>query len=355
MISAAIVGGTGYTGIELIRLLSAHPEVSIDLLTSRSEAGTRADEIFPSLRGISDIVFSDLGDETLATLQQCDVVFFATPHGVAMKQAEALTQAGVRVIDLAADFRLQSLAEFEHWYQQPHACPELLKTAVYGLPEINRDKIANALLVGNPGCYPTTAILGLKPIIHLQNQQAVALIESRIVIDAKSGVSGAGRQASLALNYAESTDNFKAYSVEGHRHLPEIEQGVAQLLDSHFNHRIRFLPHLVPMIRGMLSSIHMELTDTGALIDWQHVFEQSYESEPFIDVMPKGLYPDTRSVRASNRLRIAVHQDNERAELTVIVVQDNLVKGAAGQAVQNMNVMFGLDESLGLNFAPIVP
>ncbi|WP_413520019.1 N-acetyl-gamma-glutamyl-phosphate reductase [Psychrobacter glacincola] len=355
MISAAIVGGTGYTGIELIRLLSAHPEVSIDLLTSRSEAGTRADEIFPSLRGISNIVFSDLGDKTLATLQKCDVVFFATPHGVAMKQAEALTQAGVKVIDLAADFRLQSLADFEHWYQQSHACPELLKTAVYGLPEVNRDKIADALVVGNPGCYPTTAILGLKPIIDLQNQQAVALIESRIVIDAKSGVSGAGRQASLALNYAESTDNFKAYSVEGHRHLPEIEQGVAQLLDSKFNHRIRFLPHLVPMIRGMLSSIHMELTDAGALIDWQQVFEQSYASEQFIDVMPKGIYPDTRSVRASNRLRIAVHQDNERAELTVIVVQDNLVKGAAGQAVQNMNVMFGFDESLGLNFAPIVP
>lgn len=355
MVSAAIVGGTGYTGIELIRLLSAHPEVSIDLLTSRSEAGTRADEIFPSLRGISDIVFSDLGDDTLATLQKCDVVFFATPHGVAMKQAEALTQAGVKVIDLAADFRLQSLSDFEHWYQQSHACPELLKTAVYGLPEVNRDKLANALVVGNPGCYPTTAILGLKPIIDMQNKQAERLVESRIVIDAKSGVSGAGRQAKLALNYAETTDNFKAYSVEGHRHLPEIEQGVTQLLDSQFTHRIRFLPHLVPMIRGMLSSIHLELTDAGAAIDWQQIFEICYESEAFIDVMPKGVYPDTRSVRASNRLRIAVHQDNERAELTVIVVQDNLVKGAAGQAVQNMNVMFGFDETMGLNFAPIVP
>lgn len=355
MISAAIVGGTGYTGIELIRLLSAHPEVSIDLLTSRSEAGTRADEIFPSLRGISDIVFSDLGDDTLATLQKCDVVFFATPHGVAMKQAEALMQAGVRVIDLAADFRLQSLSEFERWYQQSHACPELLKTAVYGLPEINRDKLANALVVGNPGCYPTTAILGLKPIIEAQNKQEKQLVESRIVIDAKSGVSGAGRQAKLALNYAETTDNFKAYSVEGHRHLPEIEQGVAQLLDSKFTHRIRFLPHLVPMIRGMLSSIHMELTDAGAAVNWQQAFESAYASEPFIDVMPKGIYPDTRSVRASNRLRIAIHQDNERSELTVIVVQDNLVKGAAGQAVQNMNVMFGFDESMGLNFAPIVP
>ena len=220
---------------------------------------------------------------------------------------------------------------------------------------MNRDKLATALVVGNPGCYPTTAILGLKPIIDMQNKQAERLVESRIVIDAKSGVSGAGRQASLALNYAETTDNFKAYSVEGHRHLPEIEQGVAQLLDSQFTHRIRFLPHLVPMIRGMLSSIHLELTDAGAAIDWQQIFETCYESEAFIDVMPKGIYPDTRSVRASNRLRIAVHQDNERAELTVIVVQDNLVKGAAGQAVQNMNVMFGFDETMGLNFAPIVP
>ena len=355
MISAAIVGGTGYTGIELIRLLSAHPEVSIDLLTSRTEAGKRADEIFPSLRGISDIVFSDLGDKTLSTLQQCDVVFFATPHGVAMKQAEALTQAGVKVIDLAADFRLQSLADFEHWYQQPHACPELLKIAVYGLPELNRDKIANAAVVGNPGCYPTTAILGLKPIIEAQNKQSTRLIESRIVIDAKSGVSGAGRQAKLALNYAETTDNFEAYGVTGHRHLPEIEQGIEQLLSSQFNQRVRFLPHLVPMIRGMFSSIHLEMTEAGTAIDWQNEFEKSYATEIFIDVLPQGIYPDTRSVRASNRLRIAVHQDNERHELTILVVQDNLVKGAAGQAVQNMNVMFGLDEALGLNFAPIVP
>lgn len=355
MISAAIVGGTGYTGIELIRLLSAHPKVSIDLLTSRSEAGTRADEIFPSLRGITDLVFSDLGDDTLSALQQCDVVFFATPHGVAMQQAQALTQAGVKVIDLAADFRLQSLADFEQWYQQPHACPELLKTAVYGLPEINREKLAKADVVGNPGCYPTTAILGLKPIIEAQNAQAERLIEPRIVIDAKSGVSGAGRQAKLALNYAETTDNFEAYGVTGHRHLPEIEQGIEQLLNSQFTHRVRFLPHLVPMIRGMFSSIHLELTAAGTQINWQQVFVESYAQELFIDVLPTGRYPDTRSVRASNRLRISVHQDNERHELTVLVVQDNLVKGAAGQAVQNMNVMFALDESLGLNFAPIVP
>ena len=355
MISVAIVGGTGYTGVELIRLLSSHPKVSVDLLTSRSHAGTRADQIFPSLRGISDIVFSDLGDDTLSALQKCDVVFFATPHGVAMQQAEALTQAGVKVIDLAADFRLQSLTDFEQWYQQQHACPELLKSAVYGIPEVSRDKLRDANLVGNPGCYPTTAILGLKPIIDAQNQQATRLIDERIVIDAKSGVSGAGRQAKLALNYAETADNFEAYGVTGHRHLPEIEQGIDVLLASQFTQRVRFLPHLVPMIRGMYSSIHLELTEAGKAVDWQQAFEDSYADEVFIDVLPTGMYPDTRSVRASNRLRIAVYQNNDRAELTVLVVQDNLVKGAAGQAVQNMNVMLGFEETLGLNFAPIVP
>lgn len=355
MIKAAIVGGTGYTGVELIRLLSSHPKVSLELLTSRSEAGTRADSIFPSLRGISNIVFSDLGQDTLSALQQCDVVFFATPHGVAMQQAEALTQSGVKVIDLAADFRLQSLSDFEQWYQQPHACPELLKSAVYGLPEVTRQDIAQALVVGNPGCYPTTAILGLKPIIDAQNAKSERLIGKRIVIDAKSGVSGAGRQAKISLNFAETADNFAAYGVSGHRHLPEIEQGVGQLLASQFDHNIRFLPHLVPMIRGMFSSIHLELTAAGTQVDWQSVFEKSYQDEVFIDVLPKGMVPDTRSVRASNRLRIAVYQDNDRADLTILVVQDNLVKGAAGQAVQNMNVMFGLDETLGLNFAPVVP
>lgn len=352
MIKAAIVGGTGYTGVELIRLLTAHPKVQITYLTSRSEAGRRADEIFPSLRGITDLVFSDVNSSALAG---CDVVFFATPHGVAMQQAQALTQAGVKVIDLAADFRLQSLEAFETWYQHTHACPDLLKTAIYGLPEVNRSKIKTANIVGNPGCYPTTAILGLKPIIEAQNKAQQRLIDERIVIDAKSGVSGAGRQAKLSLNYAETSDNFNAYGVAGHRHLPEIEQGVETLLNSQFSQRIRFVPHLVPMIRGMFTTIHLDLTQVGCEIDLQAVFEASYAEEAFIDVLPKGIFPDTRSVRASNRLRIAVHQDSTKALATILVVQDNLVKGAAGQAVQNMNVMFSLDETSGLIQAPIVP
>ena len=355
MLQAAIIGGTGYTGVELIRLLSSHPQVTIKWLTSRTEAGKPVASIFPSLRGISDLTYSDLGEGTLEALTSCDVVFFATPHGVAMQQAEALVAAGVKVIDLAADFRLQSLQSFEQWYKHKHACPELLKQAVYGLPEINREAIKNANVIGNPGCYPTTAILGLKPIIEAQNDKGEAVIEPRIVIDAKSGVSGAGRQAKLNLNYAETTDNFNAYGVTGHRHLPEIEQGVHDLLQSKFTHNIRFLPHLVPMIRGMFTTIHLGLTDAGCELDLQQLYEQTYQHEKFIDVLPSGEFPDTRSVRASNRLRIAVHQDNDNKSATILVVQDNLVKGAAGQAVQCMNVMFGFDESLGLDHVPVVP
>lgn len=355
MLQVAIVGGTGYTGVELIRLLSSHPEVSIKWLTSRSEAGKPVASIFPSLRGVTDLVYSDLGESTLDALTECDVVFFATPHGVAMQQAQGLVAAGVKVIDLAADFRLQSLEAFEQWYKHEHVCPELLKEAAYGLPEVNREAIKSAKIIGNPGCYPTTAILGLKPIIEAQNQADETLIEPRIIIDAKSGVSGAGRQAKLDLNYAETTDNFKAYGVKGHRHFPEIDQGVHQLLKSKFTHKIRFVPHLVPMIRGMFTTIHLELTEAGNQLDLQLIYEKSYKDEQFIDVLPAGEFPDTRSVRASNRMRIAVHHDNTNREATVLVVQDNLVKGAAGQAVQCMNAMFGLDESLGLKHVPVVP
>lgn len=354
-IKAGIVGGTGYTGVELVRILSAHPQVELQWLTSRSEAGTPVADIFPSLRGVTNLVYQDFGDDNLKMMSACDVVFFATPHGVAMKQAEDLVKAGVKVIDLAADFRLQSLQEFETWYNHTHACPDLLKLAVYGLPEVNRKQIANAQVIGNPGCYPTTAILGMKPIIDNQNQAGTALIDKRIIIDAKSGVSGAGRQASLALNYAETTDNFKAYGLAGHRHLPEIEQGLSLILNSQFDHKIRFVPHLVPMIRGMLSTIHLELTEQGKQVDWQQAFEKTYQNEVFVDVLPSGSVLDTRSVRASNKMRIAIVQNNERAELTILVVQDNLVKGAAGQAVQNMNCLFALPETVGLEIVPVVP
>lgn len=349
-IKVGIVGGTGYTGVELIRLLSNHPQAQIVMLTSRTEAGKKASELFANLRGIADIVFSDADDEKLT---ECDVVFFATPHGVAMKSAPLLTSRGVKVIDLAADFRLQDLAAFEKWYGMEHECTEILKDAVYGLPEINRHRIKDAKVIGNPGCYPTTAILGLSAVIDEQNRQGEPLIDERIIIDAKSGISGAGRSAKLNLIFSETSDNFSAYGVAGHRHLPEIEQGVHELLGSKFTHKIRFVPHLVPMIRGMFSTIHLTLTDKGQQVDWQAVFEERFKDEFFIDVLPKDVLPQTRYARASNFLKIGIHQDGDT--LTIMVVQDNLVKGAAGQAVQNMNIMFGLDEKLGLEVVPVVP
>lgn len=353
-ISVGIVGGTGYTGVELLRILSRHPLVIVKYLTSRSEAGKSVSEIFPSLRGVCDLAFCDMTDETMAMMaRDCDVVFFATPHGVAMAHTPALVAQGIKVIDLGADFRLQSLDEFEQWYGMAHTCPDILKDSVYGLTEVTRAKVATAKVIANPGCYPTTAILGLKPIIDTENRQQQALVDGRIIIDAKSGISGAGRQGKLAISYAETADNFSAYGVAGHRHSPEIAQGVQAVLGADFDHQIRFVPHLVPMIRGMFSTIHVPLSHAGEQVDWQAAFESVYADEYFIDVLPKGVLPDTRSVKASNKLRIAIHQQADM--LTVLVVQDNLVKGAAGQAVQNMNVMFGFDEIIGLTLVPIMP
>lgn len=353
-ISVGIVGGTGYTGVELLRILSRHPLVIVKYLTSRSEAGKSVSEIFPSLRGVCDLAFCDMTDETMAMMaRDCDVVFFATPHGVAMAHTPALVAQGIKVIDLGADFRLQSLDEFEQWYGMAHTCPDILKDSVYGLTEVTRAKVATAKVIANPGCYPTTAILGLKPIIDTENMQQQALVDGRIIIDAKSGISGAGRQGKLAISYAETADNFSAYGVAGHRHSPEIAQGVQAVLGADFDHQIRFVPHLVPMIRGMFSTIHVPLSHAGEQVDWQAAFESVYADEYFIDVLPKGVLPDTRSVKASNKLRIAIHQQADM--LTVLVVQDNLVKGAAGQAVQNMNVMFGFDETIGLTLVPITP
>lgn len=348
-INVGIVGGTGYTGVELIRLLSRHPQVQLTVLTSRGEAGKKVSEIFPSLYGVSQLQFSEPDEKKLAS---CDVVFFATPHGVAMSLAKFLLDNDTKIIDLAADFRLKDLREFETWYAMSHACPDVLAQAVYGLPEVNRSLIQSAKVVGNPGCYPTTAILGLKPIIETQNQHG-QLIDKHIIIDAKSGVSGAGRNAKMNLLFSELADNFSAYGVSGHRHVPEIMQGVHKILGSKFRQNIRFVPHLVPMIRGMFSTIHLTLTEKGKAMDWQSIFETAYEQDYFVDVLAKGALPDTRSVRASNRLKIAVYQQDE--VLTVLVVQDNLVKGAAGQAIQNMNLMCGFDEYLGLDGVAVVP
>lgn len=349
MISVGIVGGTGYTGVELLRLLLRHPEVQVTVLTSRTEAGRRVDDMFPSLRGHTDLCYSDLNIEDL---KQCDVVFFATPHGVAMKHAADLVAANTKVIDLAADFRLQDLAQFEKWYGMEHACPEILKDSVYGLSELNREQIKTAQVIGNPGCYPTTVQLGLAPL--LKSAETLIKPES-IIIDAKSGVSGAGRKASLGMIYSENADNFKAYGVAGHRHHPEIVEALENISGQKdvFNH-IVFVPHLVPMIRGMLSTMYIDLTDAGDATDVQALYEQFYAQEQFVDVMPAGSSPETRSVRGANQLRIALYKPQPK-KLVVLAAQDNLVKGAAGQAVQNMNLMFGFAEQAGLEVIGLLP
>lgn len=350
MISVGIVGGTGYTGVELVRILLRHPNVQIKALTSRTEAGMRVDAMFPSLRGLTDLEFSNVDQDVL---NQCDVVFFATPHGVAMKQARDLVDAGVKVIDLAADFRLKNTTEFEKWYGMPHACPDLLQESVYGLPEINREAIKTARIIGNPGCYPTTVQLGLLPLLKAQEQ----LVQfDTLIVDAKSGVSGAGRKAETSLLFSESSDNFKAYGVKGHRHHPEIVQGLDAISQQKgwFDQMI-FVPHLVPMIRGMFTTMYLKLTEQGKQADLQALFESAYATEPFVDVMPAGSLPETRSVRGANQLRIALYRPNNGDTLVILVVQDNLVKGASGQAVQNMNLMFGLPETTGLEVVPLLP
>ncbi|PPZ94778.1 N-acetyl-gamma-glutamyl-phosphate reductase [Acinetobacter ursingii] len=349
MVSVGIVGGTGYTGVELLRLLLRHPQVTVRVLTSRTEAGKRVADMFPSLRGHTDLEFSDLN---LDLLKQCDVVFFATPHGVAMQHAKELVAAQTKVIDLAADFRLQNLEQFEKWYGLQHSCPDILQNSAYGLTELNREKIKQASVIGNPGCYPTTVQLGLAPL--LKSEQNL-VNPSSIIIDTKSGVSGAGRKASMGMIYSENADNFKAYGVSGHRHHPEIVEALENISGQKgvFDH-IVFVPHLVPMIRGMLSTIYLDLTEEGTNTDIQALYEQFYADEKFVDVMPPNSSPETRSVRGANELRIALYKPQPH-KLIVLSVQDNLVKGAAGQAVQNMNLMFDFAEDAGLTGIGLLP
>ena len=344
MIKIGIVGGTGYTGVELLRLLAQHPDADVRAITSRKESGVAVHDLFPSLRGrFAALKFCDPAD---ADLKACEVVFFATPHGVAMAQARQLVDAGVRIIDLAADFRLRDSATFTQWYKMPHACPDLLAASVYGLPEFHREAIKNARIVGNPGCYPTAVQLGFVPLLH-----AEIVDTEHLIADAKSGASGAGRKAEVGLLLAEVADNFGAYGVAGHRHHPEIVQELTAHSRTPVN--LVFTPHLVPMIRGIHATLYARLTK--AKVDLQTLFETAYSGEPFIDVMPPGSAPDTRSVRASNVARIAVYRTGGGDMVTVLVVIDNLVKGAAGQAVQNMNLMFGLPETAGLTGVPVVP
>jgi N-acetyl-gamma-glutamyl-phosphate reductase len=341
-VKVGIVGGTGYTGVELLRLLAQHPQAEISVITSRAEAGQPVSDMFPSLRGRIDLPFTD---PATANLKACDVVFFATPNGIAMQQARELLDAGVRVIDLAADFRIKDIVVWEKWYGMTHACPDLVDHAVYGLPEVNRDRIKSARLIANPGCYPTAVQLGFLPLL-----EAGVVDMQHLIADAKSGVSGAGRKAETHILHAEAAESFKAYAVHGHRHLPEISQGLARMCGRPVG--LTFVPHLTPMIRGIHATLYATL---NLDIDLQDLFESRYSAEPFVDVLPKGAHPETRSVRGANICRIAVHRPQGGDVAVVLSVIDNLVKGAAGQAIQNMNLMFGCPETTGLEQLPLSP
>ncbi|MCF6346156.1 MAG: N-acetyl-gamma-glutamyl-phosphate reductase [Thiomicrorhabdus sp.] len=344
-IQVGIVGGTGYTGVELLRNLASHSMVEVKMITSRSEDGVAVADMYPNLRGIYDLQFSVPNIEALKT---CDVVFFATPHGVAMSMAAELIAHGVKVIDLAADFRIEDLAVWEKWYGMAHTGADLMKNVVYGLPEYYRSSIKEAKIIANPGCYPTSILLGILPLLK------AGLVEpSSIIADGKSGVSGAGKGANVAMLGAEMSESFKAYGVNGHRHQPEMVEKMHDITGTPVN--VTFVPHLVPMVRGMESTIYATLKQDVSQEVIQELYEKAYASEPFVDVMPAGSLPETRMVKGSNMCRMAIYRPAGGDKVVITSVIDNLVKGAAGQAIQNMNIVFGLDERLGLNQVALLP
>lgn len=346
MIKVGIVGGTGYTGVELLRLLAYHPKAEVEIITSRGEAGKPVAELFPNLRGHYELCFSEPDVETLAA---CDIVFFATPHGVAQSMMKDLMNAGARVVDLSADFRIKDIAIWEQWYGQVHGCPELVEKAVYGLPEVYRESIRDAQLIACPGCYPTSIQLGFLPLLENNLVDPKTLIAS-----AASGISGAGKQGKVDLLLAENHESFRAYAVAGHRHLPEIEQSLRAVQgDRSDPAQITFVPHLLPNIRGIHSTLYARLR--GDAVELQALYEERFANEPFVDVLPKGVFPQTRSVRSSNMCRVSVIEPQERGTVVVMSVIDNLTKGASGQGIQNMNIMFGLEETAGLDLPAVLP
>jgi N-acetyl-gamma-glutamyl-phosphate reductase len=345
-IQAGVIGGTGYTGVELLRILALHSDVDLAVITSRTDAGKRVDDLYPNLRGVVD---QALMEPSMEVLSACDVIFFATPNGTAMRMAGALLSRGIRIIDLAADFRLRDPELWAYWYGEPHACPELLEEAVYALPEVSREAIRTARLVSCPGCYPTAVQLGLLPLI-----EARIIKLDRIIADVKSGVSGAGRKAEIPLLMSETGESLKAYSVKGHRHWPEIKQGLEGMAGQAVG--LTFVPHLTPMIRGIHATIYADLSEHCLEEpDLQSLYERRYQQEAFVDVLPLGSHPDTRNVRGSNRCQIAVHRPMNAQTVVILSVIDNLTKGAAGQAVQNMNLMFGIEETAGLGSIGLYP
>jgi N-acetyl-gamma-glutamyl-phosphate reductase len=342
-IKAGIVGATGYTGQELLRLLVKHPAVSIEAVTSRKESGNSVSSLFPNLRGHLDL---DFVVPEASQLESCDIVFFATPNGTAMTMVPALVEKGVKVVDLSADFRIRDVRVWSQWYGMEHVCPDIVASAIYGLPEVNRELIKRAQVVANPGCYPTAVQLGFLPLVKN------GLVDNnRLIADCKSGVSGAGRTAVENFLLCEASESMKAYKIDGHRHLPEITQGLNQVSSEKVS--LTFMPHLTPMIRGIQASLYATLVDMS--VDLQTLFEDTYKNEPFVDVLEAGLSPDTRSVRGTNNLQLSVCRPQNGDTVVVFAAEDNLVKGAAGQAIQNMNIMFGLNESAGLEILAALP
>lgn len=345
MLKVGVVGATGYTGLELVRLLMGHPQVKLSHLTSEGFAGKSISEVFPSLRGMVDLHLSPLRPEEVAEAADC--IFTALPHGVSQRVVPSLVALGKRVVDLSADFRLRDGAIYERYYG-PHGAQELLKEAVYGLPELNRGAIEGTRLVANPGCYPTAAILSLAPLIR----EGWVELEG-IVIDAKSGVSGAGRALSITNHYCEANESCQAYQVGVHRHTPEMEQELSLLAGQPIN--ITFTPHLIPMNRGILTTVYATLKSIRSLSQLRGLFQEFYRGSPFIRILPSGEGPNTAHVKGSNFLDLGLFPDERTGRVIVVSALDNLVKGGAGQAIQNMNIMYGFDEATGLGLTPCFP
>jgi len=346
MLNVAVVGASGYTGVELLRLLHCHPEVAVTSITSEQSAGKPVADVFPSLRGRYAQVLENL--EPVRVAEKADLIVTALPHKAAMEVVPTFLKLGKRVVDLSADYRFSDTAVYEKWYE-PHMNPENLKEAVYGLPEVRRERVMDARLVGNPGCYPTSVILGLMPLLKK------GLVDTTtIIVDSKSGVSGAGRSAKVENLYCEVNDGFRAYGVGGvHRHIPEIEQELSLLAGRPVT--ITFTPHLVPMDRGILSTMYARLAREASAAELVTLYAEFYGGEPFVRVLPVGSVPSTAHVRGSNFCDIGLAVDSRTGRVVVVSAIDNLVKGAAGQAVQNMNIMYGFPETMGLEGLPLFP
>ncbi len=340
----AVFGATGYTGLELLRILLGHPGVQLAVLTSQQYAGKRVSQVYPSLTGRCELVLEKVSLTRMLT--RFDLAFTALPHETSMDIVPALLKRGKRVIDLSADFRIRDADVYRRWYR-PHKAPELLEQSIYGLTEIHRNEVARASLVANPGCYPTGAVLGLAPLF------AAGLVQGTVLVDSKSGTTGAGRSSAVELSFSEVNENFKAYNVGVHRHAPEIEQELGRVAKKRVT--ILFAPHLLPISRGILSTMYIELKRSVSEEKIHRIYREYYHGEAFIRLHPPGVFPETKEVRGSNDCAIGIRHDSHSRRLVVITAIDNLVKGAAGQAVQNMNLMCGFDESEGLRGAALVP